>query len=62
VNSSCSPAAPGGDESPTFSPNEVICRLIFLIRLLKVDTVVCWDPWEELKDNEFKWAMPQPVL
>src|SRR6516164_9751143 len=25
--------------------NELICRLIFLIRLLKVDTVVCWDPW-----------------
>ena len=27
------------------SLNEVIGRLIFLIRLLKVDTVVCWDPW-----------------
>ncbi len=27
------------------SQNELQCRLIFLIRLLKVDTVVCWDPW-----------------
>src|SRR5947209_7366929 len=26
------------------SLNELQCRLIFLIRLLKVDTVVCWDP------------------
>jgi LmbE family N-acetylglucosaminyl deacetylase len=27
------------------SLNEVISRIIFIIRLLKVDTVVCWDPW-----------------
>ena len=27
------------------SQNELQCRLIFLIRLLKVDTVICWDPW-----------------
>lgn len=27
------------------SQNEIMARLIFLIRLLKVDTVVCWDPW-----------------
>src|SRR5271155_921715 len=27
------------------SLNELICRLIFIIRTLKVDTVVCWDPW-----------------
>ncbi len=26
------------------SMNELQCRLIFLIRLLKVDTIVCWDP------------------
>jgi LmbE family N-acetylglucosaminyl deacetylase len=31
--------------------NEVICRLIFLIRLLKVDTVVCWDPWAHDEEN-----------
>lgn len=33
------------------SLNEVICRLIFLIRLLKVDTVVCWDPWGHDEEN-----------
>src|SRR5688572_1219071 len=27
------------------SLNELICRLILLIRVLKLDTVVCWDPW-----------------
>ena len=29
------------------SQNELQCRLIFLIRLLKVDTVICWDPWAQ---------------
>jgi LmbE family N-acetylglucosaminyl deacetylase len=33
------------------SLNEVIGRLIFLIRLLKVDTVVCWDPWAHDEEN-----------
>src|SRR5437660_4605690 len=27
------------------SRNELICRLIFLFRYLKVDTVFCYDPW-----------------
>jgi LmbE family N-acetylglucosaminyl deacetylase len=31
--------------------NELICRLILLIRLLKVDTVVCWDPWAHDEEN-----------
>src|SRR4051794_12717801 len=31
--------------------NEVMSRLIFLIRLLKVDTVVCWDPWAHDEEN-----------
>jgi LmbE family N-acetylglucosaminyl deacetylase len=31
--------------------NELICRLIFLVRLLKVDTVVCWDPWAHDEEN-----------
>jgi LmbE family N-acetylglucosaminyl deacetylase len=26
-------------------------RLIFLFRLLKVDTLVCWDPWEHHEEN-----------
>ena len=33
------------------SLNELICRLIFLIRYLKVDTVVCWDPWAHDEEN-----------
>src|SRR5688572_4445501 len=33
------------------SLNELICRLIFIIRLLKVDTVVCWDPWAHDEEN-----------
>lgn len=33
------------------SLNEVIGRLIFLIRLWKVDTVVGWDPWGHDEEN-----------
>ena len=33
------------------SLNEVIGRLIFLIRVLKVDTVVGWDPWGHDEEN-----------
>src|SRR5262245_58098010 len=33
------------------SQNELQCRLILLIRLLKVDTVVCWDPWGRDEEN-----------
>ncbi|HTX33390.1 MAG TPA: PIG-L family deacetylase [Bryobacteraceae bacterium] len=33
------------------SVNEVIGRLIFLIRLLKADTVVGWDPWGHDEEN-----------
>lgn len=33
------------------SLNELQCRLIFLIRLLKADTVVCWDPWARDEEN-----------
>src|SRR5436309_8760653 len=33
------------------SLNELQCRLIFLVRLLKVDTVVCWDPWGQDEEN-----------
>jgi len=32
------------------SPLELRLRLIFLFRLLKVDTVVCYDPWSEQMD------------
>src|ERR1043165_350527 len=33
------------------SRNELICRLIFLIRFLKIDTVFCYDPWAHDEEN-----------
>jgi len=39
------------------SQNELQCRLIFLIRLLKVDTVVCWDPWAHDEENPDHWQI-----
>src|SRR6185369_14313929 len=33
------------------SRNELICRFIFLFRLLKVDTVFCYDPWAHDEEN-----------
>ncbi len=33
------------------SRNELICRLIFLFRFLKVDTVFCYDPWGHDEEN-----------
>jgi len=33
------------------SRNEMICRFIFLFRLLKVDTVFCYDPWAHDEEN-----------
>lgn len=33
------------------SPLELRLRLIFLFRLLKVDTVVCYDPWAHYEEN-----------
>lgn len=33
------------------SLNELICRLILLIRMLKVDTVIGWDPWGHDEEN-----------
>jgi LmbE family N-acetylglucosaminyl deacetylase len=33
------------------SLNELICRFILIIRILKVNTVVCWDPWAHDEEN-----------
>ena len=41
--------------------NELMCRLIFLIRLLKVDTVVCWDPWAHDEENPDHYMMARAV-
>jgi LmbE family N-acetylglucosaminyl deacetylase len=43
------------------SQNELQCRLIFLIRLLKVDTVVCWDPWAHDEENPDHWQIARGV-
>jgi len=43
------------------SLNEVICRIIFLIRLLKVDTVVCWDPWAHDEENPDHYMLARAV-
>jgi LmbE family N-acetylglucosaminyl deacetylase len=43
------------------SLNEVICRVIFLIRLLKVDTVICWDPWAHDEENPDHYMLARAV-
>jgi LmbE family N-acetylglucosaminyl deacetylase len=43
------------------SLNELICRLIFLIRLLKADTVVCWDPWAHDEENPDHYMVAKAV-
>jgi LmbE family N-acetylglucosaminyl deacetylase len=43
------------------SLNELISRLIFLIRLLKVDTVVCWDPWAHDEENPDHYTLAKGV-
>lgn len=36
-------------------------RLIFLFRLLKVDTIVCWDPWEHYEENPDHYVTARAV-
>jgi len=43
------------------SINELICRIIFLIRLLKVDTVVGWDPWAHDEENPDHYTLARAV-
>jgi LmbE family N-acetylglucosaminyl deacetylase len=43
------------------SQNELQCRLIFLIRLLKVDTVVCFDPWGRDEENPDHTAIARGI-
>jgi LmbE family N-acetylglucosaminyl deacetylase len=51
----------GNHRMADVSQNELQCRLIFLIRLLKVDTVVCWDPWAHDEENPDHWAIARGV-
>ncbi len=43
------------------SLNELIGRLILLIRALKVDTVVCWDPWAHDEENPDHYMIARGV-
>jgi len=43
------------------SLNELICRLIFLIRAVKADTVVCWDPWAHDEENPDHYMLARGV-
>jgi LmbE family N-acetylglucosaminyl deacetylase len=42
-------------------PVELRARLIFLIRLLKVDTVVCYDPWGHYEENPDHYVTARAV-
>lgn len=41
----------GNHRMADISLNELICRLIFIIRLVQADTVACWDPWGHDEEN-----------
>jgi LmbE family N-acetylglucosaminyl deacetylase len=41
--------------------NELICRLIFLFRLLKVDTIFCYDPWGHDEENPDHYVLSRSV-
>jgi LmbE family N-acetylglucosaminyl deacetylase len=43
------------------SLNELISRLIFIIRMLRVDTVVCWDPWAHDEENPDHYTLARGV-
>ncbi len=43
------------------SLNELIGRLIFLVRLVKADTVVCWDPWAHDEENPDHYMLGRGV-
>ncbi|HLN01723.1 MAG TPA: PIG-L family deacetylase [Bryobacteraceae bacterium] len=41
--------------------NELICRLIFLFRLLKVNTIFCYDPWRPDEENPDHYVLARCV-
>ncbi len=43
------------------SPLELRLRLIFLFRLLKVDTVICYDPWSQYEENPDHYVTARAV-
>ena len=51
----------GNHEMDGISRPELRSRLIFLFRLLKVDTVVCYDPWGHYEENPDHYVTAQCV-
>ncbi len=51
----------GNHRMSDISRNELICRLIFLIRALKADTVFCYDPWAHDEENPDHYVLGQCV-
>ncbi|HVX44446.1 MAG TPA: PIG-L family deacetylase [Mycobacteriales bacterium] len=51
----------GNHRMADVSLNELICRLIFLIRMLQVDTVVCWDPWAHDEENPDHYMLARGI-
>jgi LmbE family N-acetylglucosaminyl deacetylase len=43
------------------APVELRMRLIFLFRLLKVDTVICYDPWSQYEENPDHYVTAKAV-
>jgi LmbE family N-acetylglucosaminyl deacetylase len=43
------------------SPVEIRARLIFLIRMLKIDIIVCYDPWGHYEENPDHYVTAQAV-
>jgi LmbE family N-acetylglucosaminyl deacetylase len=41
--------------------NEVICRMILIIRITKADTVMCWDPWAHDEENPDHYTIARAV-
>ncbi len=41
--------------------NELIMRLILIIRIVKADTVVCWDPWAHDEENPDHYMIARGV-
>jgi len=51
----------GNHRMADVSLNELICRLILIIRLVKADTVVCWDPWAHDEENPDHYTLAKAV-
>jgi LmbE family N-acetylglucosaminyl deacetylase len=43
------------------SLNELICRLILIIRLVMADTIVCWDPWAHDEENPDHYMLARGI-